>query len=240
MTLPFYRRAIAGAGSEGELKAFDDAGAAGDFAGQLAAISDRMLDEFLAVGDEKKIADKIAEYRDAGVTMPGIGIFNAGEGYAGHDATLEAADGKCRRRRRLQASRGDAAEAGRGRPTREAGGCGSGRSERGGLAVASHDTREPPDERSAANATRQRPAAVGRPRDPELTTTRVRLATRVEHACRPRVRSLISETRPPESPLRSRHLPPDAVAARLWSKDQASSCGKGDAPLVAVSGAAST
>jgi F420-dependent oxidoreductase-like protein len=91
MTLPFYRRAIAGAGYEGELKAFDDAGAAGDFAGQLAAISDRMLDEFLAVGDEKKIADKIAEYRDAGVTMPGIGIFNAGDGYAGHDATLEAA-----------------------------------------------------------------------------------------------------------------------------------------------------
>jgi F420-dependent oxidoreductase-like protein len=91
MTLPFYRRAIAGAGYEGELKAFDDAGAAGDFAGQLAAISDRMLEEFLAVGDEKKIADKIAEYRDAGVTMPGIGIFNAGDGYAGHDATLEAA-----------------------------------------------------------------------------------------------------------------------------------------------------
>jgi F420-dependent oxidoreductase-like protein len=90
MTLPFYRRAIAGAGYEGELKAFDDAGAAGDFAGQLAAISDRMLEEFLAVGDERKIADKIAEYRDAGVTLPGIGIFNAGDGYAGHDETLEA------------------------------------------------------------------------------------------------------------------------------------------------------
>jgi F420-dependent oxidoreductase-like protein len=91
MTLPFYRRAIAGAGYEGELKAFDDAGAAGDFAGQLEAISDRMLDEFVAVGDEKRIADKIAEYREAGVTLPAIGIFNAGDGYAGHDATLEAA-----------------------------------------------------------------------------------------------------------------------------------------------------
>ena len=91
MTLPFYRRSIAGAGYEGELKAFDDAAATGDFAGQLTAISDRMLDDFLAVGDEKKIADKVAEYRDAGVTLPGIGIFNAGDGYAGHDATLEAA-----------------------------------------------------------------------------------------------------------------------------------------------------
>ena len=91
MTLPFYRRSIAGAGYESELKAFDDAQASGDFAGQIAAISDRMLDEFLAVGDEKAIADKIAQYRDAGVTMPGIGIFNAGEGYAGHDETLEVA-----------------------------------------------------------------------------------------------------------------------------------------------------
>ena len=91
MTLPFYRRSIALAGYEGELKAFDAAQASGDFAGQLAAISDRMLEEFLAVGDEKAIADKIAEYRDAGVTMPGIGIFNAGDGYAGHDATLEVA-----------------------------------------------------------------------------------------------------------------------------------------------------
>jgi len=91
MNLPFYRRAIAGAGYEAELKSFDEAGTAGDFAGQLASISDRMLDEFTAVGDERVIADKIAEYRDAGVTMPAIGVFNAGEGYAGHEATLEAA-----------------------------------------------------------------------------------------------------------------------------------------------------
>lgn len=90
MNLPFYRRAIAGAGYEAELKAFDEAGTAGDFPGQLAAISDRMLDEFLAVGDEKRIAEKVSEYREAGVTLPGIGVFNAGDGYAGHEATLEA------------------------------------------------------------------------------------------------------------------------------------------------------
>ena len=90
MTLPFYRRSIAGAGYEGELKAFDEAQAAGDFAGQTAAISDRMLDEFAAVGDEKLIADKYAEYRDAGVTTPGVGLFNAGDGFAGIEQTMEA------------------------------------------------------------------------------------------------------------------------------------------------------
>jgi len=90
MTLPFYRRAIAGAGYEGELKAFDDAQAQNDFAGQIAAISDRMVDEFCAFGDEKQIADKYAEYRDAGVTLPGVGLGAAGEGFAGYEATMEA------------------------------------------------------------------------------------------------------------------------------------------------------
>jgi alkanesulfonate monooxygenase SsuD/methylene tetrahydromethanopterin reductase-like flavin-dependent oxidoreductase (luciferase family) len=90
MNLPFYRRAIAGAGYEAELKAFDEAQAAGDFPATLAAMNEEMLDEFCAFGDEKQIAAKIAEYRDAGVTMPGIGILNAGDGYAGHEATLEA------------------------------------------------------------------------------------------------------------------------------------------------------
>ena len=90
MTLPFYRRAIAGAGYEGELKAFDDAQATGDFAGQLAAISDRLVDEFCAFGDEQRIADKYAEYREAGVTLPGVGLGAAGDGFAGYEATMEA------------------------------------------------------------------------------------------------------------------------------------------------------
>jgi alkanesulfonate monooxygenase SsuD/methylene tetrahydromethanopterin reductase-like flavin-dependent oxidoreductase (luciferase family) len=89
MSLPFYRRSIAEAGYEAELKAYDEA--APDFKGQIAAISERMLEEFTAVGDEKRIADKIAEYRDAGVTTPGIGLFNAGDGFAGIEETLEAA-----------------------------------------------------------------------------------------------------------------------------------------------------
>ncbi len=90
MTLPFYRRAIAGAGYEGELKAFDEAQAASDFGGQIAAISERMLDDFAAIGDEARIAEKFAEYREAGVTLPAAGLFNAGDGFAGVDATLEA------------------------------------------------------------------------------------------------------------------------------------------------------
>ncbi|MGH2728098.1 MAG: LLM class flavin-dependent oxidoreductase [Actinomycetota bacterium] len=90
MNLPFYRRAIAGAGYEGDLKAFDEAQAAGDFAGSLAAMSDRMIDEFAAIGDERQIADKFAEYRDAGVTLPAAGLFQAGDGFAGVEATLEA------------------------------------------------------------------------------------------------------------------------------------------------------
>lgn len=88
MSLPFYRRSIAEAGYEAELKAYDEA--APDFKGQIAAISDRMLDEFAAVGDEKLIADKYAEYRDAGVTTPGVGLFNAGDGFAGVEETMEA------------------------------------------------------------------------------------------------------------------------------------------------------
>ena len=90
MNLPFYRRAIAGAGYENELKAFDEALAAGDSPGALAAISQRMLDEFCAFGDEKLIADKYAEYRDAGVTLPGVGLGNVGDGFAGYEETLEA------------------------------------------------------------------------------------------------------------------------------------------------------
>ncbi|MGH2728905.1 MAG: LLM class flavin-dependent oxidoreductase [Actinomycetota bacterium] len=90
MTLPFYRRAIAGAGYEGDLKAFDDAQGSGDFPAALAAMSDRMIDDFAAIGDEKRIADKFAEYRDAGATLPGAGLFQAGDGFAGIEATLEA------------------------------------------------------------------------------------------------------------------------------------------------------
>lgn len=93
MMLPFYRRAIAEAGYEAELEAFDKAMAAGDQPGTLAAMSDRMVGEFAAIGDAAAIRDKIAEYRDAGATLPALGVIPAHDGFAGFEATLEAAIG---------------------------------------------------------------------------------------------------------------------------------------------------
>ncbi|HEX9697735.1 MAG TPA: LLM class flavin-dependent oxidoreductase [Actinomycetota bacterium] len=93
MTLPFYRRAIAGAGYQAELDAFDKAQEAGDFPAALAAMSDAMLTEFAAIGDAAAIRDKIDEYRAAGVTLPAVGLFRGGDGYAGAEETLKAAAG---------------------------------------------------------------------------------------------------------------------------------------------------
>lgn len=91
MSLPFYRRAIEGAGYGAEIRSFDEANARGDFAGALAAMSERMLDALGAIGDAGRIREKHAEYREAGVTLPAVGLFHGGEGYAGVEATLEAA-----------------------------------------------------------------------------------------------------------------------------------------------------
>lgn len=93
MTLPFYRRVIEAAGYGDEIKAFDDALGGGDFGAALAAISDRMLEAFAGIGSAETVRAKIAEYREAGVTLPAIGPFAGGEGAAGIEATLEAAIG---------------------------------------------------------------------------------------------------------------------------------------------------
>ncbi|MGZ4138254.1 MAG: LLM class flavin-dependent oxidoreductase [Actinomycetota bacterium] len=94
MTLPFYRRAIAGAGYQAELDAFDAALGKGDMPGAFASISERLIDEFAAIGDERAVRAKIDEYRDAGVTLPAVGLYS-GPKEAGLDpsATLEAAAG---------------------------------------------------------------------------------------------------------------------------------------------------
>lgn len=91
MSLPTYRRAIEGAGFAEELDAYDKAGADGDFAGQLAAISDRLVDHFAGIGSAGQVRDKIAEYRAAGVTLPAVGAFDGGG--TGIAATLEAVAG---------------------------------------------------------------------------------------------------------------------------------------------------
>jgi alkanesulfonate monooxygenase SsuD/methylene tetrahydromethanopterin reductase-like flavin-dependent oxidoreductase (luciferase family) len=87
MTLPFYRAAIEGAGYGAEIEAFDKALATGDMASARAAISDGMLEAFAGIGDAATVRAKIAEYREAGVTLPAVGPFmNA-------DETLQAAIG---------------------------------------------------------------------------------------------------------------------------------------------------
>lgn len=94
MTLPFYRRAIDGAGYGEELAAFDAALSKGDMPGAHAAISDRMLQAFAGVGDEKTVRAKIDEYRDAGVTLPAVGLFRMPpDAGPGAEATLKAAIG---------------------------------------------------------------------------------------------------------------------------------------------------
>src|SRR5438477_171404 len=94
MTLPFYRKAIAGAGYQAELDNFDAALGKGDMPNAFQAISEPLIEEFAAIGDEKAIHSKIDEYRDAGVSIPAVGLFSGPKG-SGLDpnATLEAAIG---------------------------------------------------------------------------------------------------------------------------------------------------
>ena len=94
MTLPFYRRAIAGAGYQDELDAFDAAMGAGDMDGARAAISDRMCEEFAGIGSADDVRAKIEEYRDAGVTLPAVGPIPVPKEIGpGVEATLQAAIG---------------------------------------------------------------------------------------------------------------------------------------------------
>ena len=58
------------------------------------AISERLIEEFAAIGDENAIHKKIDEYRAAGISLPAVGMFSGPKG-SGLDpnATLEAAIG---------------------------------------------------------------------------------------------------------------------------------------------------
>lgn len=94
MTLPFYRNVIAGAGYDKEIAEFDAALGKGDAAGARAAMSDEMLEHFAGIGDAAVVRAKIAEYRDAGVTLPAVGLMSGAPGAKNlPEATLEAAAG---------------------------------------------------------------------------------------------------------------------------------------------------
>ncbi|HVL32903.1 MAG TPA: LLM class flavin-dependent oxidoreductase [Actinomycetota bacterium] len=92
MTLPFYRKAIAGAGYADEIGRFDEALAGGDMPGARAAISDAMLEHFAGIGTPSVVRAKIEEYRAAGVTLPAVGLMSGPPGSEGiPESTLEAA-----------------------------------------------------------------------------------------------------------------------------------------------------
>lgn len=76
-SLPYYRKVMDAEGFKDELDA--------------DKVSEAMMDEVAGIGDERHVRDAIRRYREAGVTLPGLGPFGGHAGAAGFEATLEAA-----------------------------------------------------------------------------------------------------------------------------------------------------
>jgi len=83
LQLPNYRKEIANGGFQNELDAFDANG--------IEAVSDAFCDTYIAAGDAEAIRAKIEEYRDAGANLPAPTPIRPHEGFAGPEATMEAA-----------------------------------------------------------------------------------------------------------------------------------------------------
>ena len=75
-TLPYYRKMMDASGFKAEL-------AAGE-------VSEEMLDELAGIGGEEQVRDATHRYREAGVTLVGVGPFGGHHGAKGFEATLEA------------------------------------------------------------------------------------------------------------------------------------------------------
>ena len=76
-SLPYYRKMMDASGLGAEL--------------EQDPIGERVLDELAGIGDEARVRDVIHRYREAGVTLPGVGPFAGHDGAKGFEATLEAA-----------------------------------------------------------------------------------------------------------------------------------------------------
>lgn len=76
-SLPFYRKMMDASGYKDQLEA--------------GRITDEMIDELAAIGDERQVRASIRRYLDAGVTLAGVGPFSKHKGAAGFEPTLEAA-----------------------------------------------------------------------------------------------------------------------------------------------------
>ena len=77
--LPFYRKMMDASGLGPEL--------------EQDPIGEGALDELAGIGDEARVREIIERYREAGVTLPGVGPFGGHDGAKGFEATLEAAAG---------------------------------------------------------------------------------------------------------------------------------------------------
>jgi len=75
--LPYYRKMMDASGLKDELEA--------------EKVGEHVLDELAGIGDEERVRDAVRRYREAGVTLPGVGPFSGHEGAKGFEATLEAA-----------------------------------------------------------------------------------------------------------------------------------------------------
>ncbi|HEV2217571.1 MAG TPA: LLM class flavin-dependent oxidoreductase [Candidatus Dormibacteraeota bacterium] len=75
--LPFYRKVMDASGYAEELAA--------------GKVSDAMIDDLSALGDEAQIKHSLARFRDAGVTLPCVFPIGSHDGAAGFVPTLEAA-----------------------------------------------------------------------------------------------------------------------------------------------------
>lgn len=88
--LPFYRRMLERAGFADDLASFDEAASAGD---AVAAVPEGMVRGLAAIGPQDEVRAQIERYREAGVTLPGVGPLTA-EGTLGFEATLAAIAGE--------------------------------------------------------------------------------------------------------------------------------------------------
>jgi alkanesulfonate monooxygenase SsuD/methylene tetrahydromethanopterin reductase-like flavin-dependent oxidoreductase (luciferase family) len=96
LSLPFYRRMLENSGFGDDLARFDEGMADGDVDRASASISREMIDSVAGIGSADDVRRKIAEYRDAGGSLPGIGPLTA-DGTTSFEETLAVAIGKERK-----------------------------------------------------------------------------------------------------------------------------------------------
>jgi hypothetical protein len=88
--LPFYRDMLIASGFGADIEAFNAGVAAQDLPMALEGLSDAMIDEIAATGSTEDVALTLQGFRDAGCTVPGVGVVGGYEGYPGAIESLTA------------------------------------------------------------------------------------------------------------------------------------------------------